>query len=60
MKAIYIKPQTKIVPLIAAFAIMAGSVNDDEAPQENNLSRQQGSIWDEEEEEDDPFGGWFK
>lgn len=59
MKAIYVKPQTKIVPLFAAFAIMAGSETIHEGVQETNLSRQQDSIWDEEEEEDN-LGGWFK
>ena len=54
MKAIYIKPETKIVKVMTEYHLLAGSdIAAGEEYKEDDvvLSRRGGSIWDDEDEE---------
>ena len=51
MKKTYIKPNAKAVHLYYAHALLSGSTFTEEANGKRGLSREVGSIFDDEEEE---------
>ena len=55
----YIKPEVKVISLCCSNHLVNGTNLTLEAEQKDMTSRES-SIWDEEEEEEDNLGGWFK
>ena len=55
-KNVYIRPQINAVKMLTKCHFISGSVESDEA-----YTREvHNTTWDEEEEEEDNLGGWFK
>lgn len=60
MKRTYIKPDTKCISLHATHHLATISTNNIQGVTSTMLSRENESLFDEEEEEEDNLGGWFK